>query len=91
MTPNGKILSGIVERHNLKVLNGSKKCSGTVTRKRVTKSNVEESVIDIILVTSDIEDDLVSLVIDEGSRFKVYIFRFKSSTKLSRRRSYIFK
>ena len=37
MTPNGSLLAGIIERQNLIVGNGSDKCQGVITRKRVTK------------------------------------------------------
>ena len=33
---NGQLLLDMVERQNLKILNASQKCSGTVTRKSVT-------------------------------------------------------
>ena len=43
-SPNGKILAEILLRHDLILCNGLKdKCKGTITRKRVTKDNVEES------------------------------------------------
>ena len=48
MSGNGKIMSGIVDRHALCVANGlSGKVKGTITRKRVTKDSIEESVIDL--------------------------------------------
>ena len=43
---NGKILADIIKRHNLIVGNGLPKCKGLVTRKRVTKNGIEESIID---------------------------------------------
>ena len=68
ITPNGKLLEGIIERQNLFVVNGSRKCKGNITRKRTTKNRVEESVIDIVLISSDMIGNLESLVIDEDRK-----------------------
>ena len=65
ISSNGTILASIIERQNLIVANGSDKCSGAITRKRVTKDRVEESAIDIVMISSDMYDDFVSLQIDE--------------------------
>ena len=43
ISPNGRLLSNIIERHALIVANSSLKCSGRVTRKRVTKDRTEEN------------------------------------------------
>ena len=69
MSPNGHILAQIVERHMLVVGNGADICTGTITRKRVTKNRVEQSAIDIILFSSDMLDSLVSLDIDENRKY----------------------
>ena len=64
-SPNGKILAGIVDRHGLVVVNGlGDHCVGVITRKRVTKDSTEESVIDHVIISDDLKDDLVSLTID---------------------------
>ena len=68
MTPNGKILSEIIERQQLIVVNGSTKCKGVITRKRRAKNKVEESVIDIVIVSNDLEEERESLEIDEERR-----------------------
>ena len=68
ISPNGKLLEGIIERQNLFVVNGSKKCKGNITRQRTTKKKVEKSVIDIVLVSSDLVGHLESLEIDEDRR-----------------------
>ena len=66
ITPNGQILAGIVSRHGMVVVNGLKnKCEGTVTRKRVTKDGIEESVIDFVIISDDLVDELASLLIGE--------------------------
>ena len=66
ITPNGKLLAQIVERQKLIVVNGSKKCSGLITRRRKAKEKVEESVIDLVIISDDLDDDLESLKIDEN-------------------------
>ena len=40
ITPNGKLLAGIVERQHLVVVNGSKVCKGKITRRRVARKKV---------------------------------------------------
>jgi hypothetical protein len=63
---NGKVLAGIINRHGLIVANGlNAKCSGLITRRRETKNSVEESVIDHVMITEDLETDLESIRVDE--------------------------
>ena len=63
---NGKILAGIINRHGLIVTNGlNNKCNGAITRKRETKDSVEESIIDYVLISEDLEKELESITIDE--------------------------
>ena len=68
MSPNGVLLSAIIERHNLIVGNGSPKCSGTITRRRVTKKRTEESVIDVVLISSELKEHMTSVHIDEKKK-----------------------
>ena len=66
ISTNGRILSGIIERHALTVANGIEgKTSGVITRKRSTKTNNEESAIDFVLLSSDMVNCFVSLHVDE--------------------------
>ena len=46
-------------------MNGSSKCKGLITRKRRARNKVEESVIDIVIVSNDLEEELECLEIDE--------------------------
>ena len=41
-----------------------RQCSGLVTRKRITKTTVEESIIDFVIMSEDLSHDLESIVID---------------------------
>ena len=42
-----------------------RQCSGLVTRKRITKTTVEESIIDFVIMSEDLSQDLESIVIDD--------------------------
>ena len=68
ISPNGSILAGIMERHALYVANGSDKSSGTITRRRVTKYRTEESVIDIVLFSSNFKENFISLKVDDSKQ-----------------------
>ena len=56
----------MIIRQGLVVVNGlNNKCTGAITRMRVTKDNTERSIIDHVIITEDMEEDLESLVVDE--------------------------
>ena len=66
ISPNGKLLSEIVKRHALIVANGDKeKCSGAITRRRITTKGVEESIIDFVIFSKGLSKDFESMQIDE--------------------------
>ena len=58
----------MIDRQNLTVANGTDKCKGVITRRRVTQTRVEESVIDIVLISKDMEKQLDSIEIDEARK-----------------------
>ena len=66
ISPNGEILAGIVERQHLVVVNGTRVCKGKITRRRVAKRKIEESIIDMVIVSSDLINNIESLEIDEA-------------------------
>ena len=67
MSVNGNILSGIIERNALCVVNGLRGIvKGVITQKRVTKINTEASAIDMVIVSSDMVEHIVKMHIDEG-------------------------
>ena len=68
ITPNGKLLALVIERQNLIVANGTAKCEGVITRRRVTQNRVEESVIDIVIISKDMEERLDDIEIDEARK-----------------------
>ena len=63
---NGKILSEIIKRHALIVVNGIQgKCTGLITRERRTVQGVEKSVIDFVIVSRDLEKHIEYMHIDD--------------------------
>ena len=70
MSENGKIIEGIIERHALTVANGvTGKSKGVITRERTTGVSQERSVIDLILLSADLVEDLEEILIDEEKLF----------------------
>ena len=65
MSPNGVLLLGIIKRHALCVANGSEKSQGTIMRRRVTQGRTEESIIDIVMFSHDMNPHFKSLKEDE--------------------------
>ena len=65
MSPNGRILSKILERHALIVANGSERFQGLVTRERTTTQRTEKSCIDILVLSSDLNKHFKSFIVDE--------------------------
>ena len=81
---NEKILSEIIEHHVLIVINGLKdKCSGLITRERYTVQGVEQSVIDIVIVSSDLGKHIEYMHIDD-KRIDVLTRLTKTATKQKR-------
>ena len=65
-SPNGAVLADIIDRNALIVANSLEtKCSGVITRRRTTEGRVEESVIDYVIISADLLDDIEELIIDE--------------------------
>ena len=65
ITANGKMLARIIDNNALIVANSSSKCKGSITRRRITRDRTEESCIDMLLFSSDLQPCFESLVIDE--------------------------
>ena len=77
---NGHILSGIIKRHNLIVVNGLEdKCTGVIPRRRVTKDSIEESAIDFVIISNDLLDSVESLYIDEERKHILTKYRKKKN------------
>lgn len=69
MSPNGAMLAQVVERQNLVVANRLSICEGTITRRRVTQDRIEESAIDLVIISSDMLESLVKMQIDEERKY----------------------
>ena len=66
MSKNGKVLDGIIDRHALCVVNGlTGKQKGVITRERHTVSGVERSVIDLVIMSSDMIKHIENIHVDE--------------------------
>ena len=76
---NGKILKEILDRHDLSLVKGSKKCSGLITRMKKTVNSVEESIIDYIIVCRKLFSFVTGMIIDD-KREKV-LTNFKNKKK----------
>ena len=64
---NGKILADILDRHALVVVNGLQdKCVGVITRQRCTESGIEKSVIDFVVVSSDLVKHIDYMHVDDA-------------------------
>ena len=65
-SPNGSLLSGIVERHALCVVNGMvEKRDGIITRAKNTTIGLKQSVIDFVIVSNDLVEHIMSIHVDE--------------------------
>ena len=64
------MLHDIVKGKVLVVVNSlDEKCIGKITRKRSTGKVKEESIIDFVLATEDMEDLIENMVVDEERKF----------------------
>ena len=63
---NGKLLGDILDRHALIVLNGlQKKCTGVIIREKHTTEGIEQSVIDFVIMSSDLINHVEHVHIDD--------------------------
>ena len=66
MSSNGKILWDIIMRRECSILNGSDKCTGTITRSRMKSGVKEESILDYVIVNALAAPLVQSMIIDES-------------------------
>ena len=78
MSGNGQILSDILNRNNLYVLNSDILCTGTITRHRVTKKSLETSILDYIIVCDILKAYFEEMIIDED---RTHVLTKYASTK----------
>ena len=78
-TPNGAALAEIVNRYALTVVNSIRnKVKGVITRRRITESGIEESVIDFLIVSNDLVKEVKELVIDEQKDHALAVVKRKN-------------
>ena len=61
---NGMLLIEMIQRNNLYLCNASKKCKRSISRRRVTKKGIEESILDFVIVCEELYSFLQSMKID---------------------------
>ena len=69
MSPNGKLLFSLCNKYNLFILNSSNLCKGVFTRIHNYRNKVEKSVLEYVLVSTDLYSQFVSMHIDEEKLF----------------------
>ena len=69
MSNNGEQLFELCNKYNLKLMNASEHCDGVLTRMHKYKQTIEKSVLDYVFVSSDLEEYLTSMQIDEEKHF----------------------
>ena len=82
MSQNGKLLHDLISRQNLKVVNSTDKCFGTITRYKKTKRGTEESVIDFFIVCEELFQNIVKMLIDEQRQYVLSRF-YKCKNRIS--------
>ena len=71
-SPNGKVLAGILERHAIIVVNSLReKCVNKITRSRITQEITEESIIDFVIVSEDLVENVENMIIDENKEHAI--------------------
>ena len=73
-TANGSFLAGIISRQNLIIGNSMACAVGLITRQRTTINGEEKSVIDFMLFSSDILENIKSVQIDEKKDYSLTRF-----------------
>ena len=78
MSRNGRIMSKLIETRNLKIVNSSEKCHGTITRSKLTTNGTEKSVIDYVVVSQNIFNSVERMDIDEAKEKVLTNYRSKT-------------
>ena len=79
MSENGKLLANMITRQELKVVNSSHKCTGgPVTRCRKVHRKEEQSCIDFLIISQDLNQSLVDALIDSN---QIYTLTKYTTTK----------
>ena len=78
MSENGKLLAATIKRQDLKIINISDKCTGgPITRKRMVQGVIEESCIDFIFTSPELETQLERAFIDKNQLNEIHYHKRK--------------
>ena len=72
MSPNEKLLCDITDKYNLCVVNALRLCKGVFTRVN-NKNSAEKSVLDNVIVSSNLSDNIVPMTTDKGKLFTPWL------------------
>ena len=65
VTHNGKLLLDIVQRNNLTIANTMDICEGVIARERITRTRIERSVLDYVIVCNRMKEFVKKMLIDD--------------------------
>ena len=80
MSSNDSILSDILSRQNLIVVNATDKCFGVITRYKETVRGTERSVLDYFVVCQELFQNIMKMVIDEQRHYVLTRFYKRKTT-----------
>ena len=84
ISKSGKMLFSLFQKYNLCLLNSSDICQGTFTRIHQCNRRIETSVLDYVFVSDDLQQRVVSMVIDEQKQFTPWnVHKLKASKRFS--------
>ena len=69
MSDNGEELFKLCNKYNLKLMNACEHCEGVFTRIHKYKQTIEKSVLDYVVISSDLEEYFTSMQIDKEKHF----------------------
>ena len=83
MSSNGKIMTDLITRQNLIVVNSTKLCYGVITRFKKTKRGDEKSVLDYFVVCQELFQNIVKMLVDEERKYVLSRFyKLKNRTSV---------
>ena len=80
MSQNGKLLSDIISRQNLIVVNATDKCIGEITRYKKTVRGEEKSILDYFIVCQEFYQKVENMLVDEERKY-VFARFYKTKNK----------
>ena len=78
---NGKLLAELLSEKGLIVVNGTKHCTGVITRHRKTTIRTEESVIDFFIVCEQFFSLVTKMIVDEERKYSLTKYCTKNGAK----------